>query len=66
MLFYSFFKTILNAEIEIELKNDIILHGTLVSVDQYMNIRLANVSTRSAAAPWYVPVLTRLSSRYCC
>lgn len=40
MLFYSFFKTLIGQEILVELKNDIILKGKLVSVDQYLNIKL--------------------------
>ncbi len=44
MLFYSFFKTLVGKEVAVELKNDIVLTGTLVSVDQYLNIKLSNVS----------------------
>jgi len=46
MLFYSFFKTLAvegNTEVSVELKNDLILIGTLHSVDQFLNIRLTNV-----------------------
>jgi U6 snRNA-associated Sm-like protein LSm2 len=31
-------------EIAVELKNDVVLTGTLHSVDQYLNIKLTNVS----------------------
>ncbi|GMI06821.1 hypothetical protein TrVE_jg14388 [Triparma verrucosa] len=44
MLFYSFFKTLCSKPVAIELKNDLILTGTLHSVDQYLNIHLLNVS----------------------
>jgi small nuclear ribonucleoprotein (snRNP)-like protein len=42
-LFYSFFKTLVGKEIIIELKNDIVLKGTLHSVDQYLNVKLENI-----------------------
>ncbi|CAK4083328.1 unnamed protein product [Aphanomyces euteiches] len=44
MLFYSFFKTLLGKEVAVELKNDVALVGTLHSVDQYLNIKLTDVS----------------------
>ena len=43
MLFYSFFKTLVGKEIAVELKNDVVLTGTLHSVDQYLNVKLNNV-----------------------
>lgn len=43
MLFYSFFKTLVGKEIAVELKNDVVLTGTLHSVDQYLNIKLTTV-----------------------
>lgn len=45
MLFYSFFKTLVGNEVSVELKNDLIIRGTLHSVDQFLNIRLTNVRT---------------------
>ena len=42
-LFYSFFKTLVGKEIAVELKNDVVLTGTLHSVDQYLNIKLTTV-----------------------
>lgn len=44
MLFFSFFKTLVEHEVTIELKNDILIRGTLKSVDQYLNIKLDNIS----------------------
>ncbi|KAI7188977.1 hypothetical protein KC324_g6451 [Hortaea werneckii] len=44
MLFFSFFKTLVNHEVTIELKNDILIRGTLKSVDQYLNIKLDDIS----------------------
>ena len=44
MLFYSFFKTLVGKEVCIEMKNDVVLTGTLLSVDQYLNVKLANVN----------------------
>lgn len=43
-LFYSFFKTLVGKEVAVELKNDVVLTGTLHSVDQYLNIKLNNVN----------------------
>jgi small nuclear ribonucleoprotein (snRNP)-like protein len=43
-LFYSFFKTLIGKQVAVELKNDVALVGTLHSVDQYLNIKLLNVS----------------------
>mmetsp|Transcript_7144 Transcript_7144/g.31418 ORF Transcript_7144/g.31418 Transcript_7144/m.31418 type:complete len:88 (-) Transcript_7144:7082-7345(-) len=40
MLFYSYFKTLVGKEVTVELKNDIAISGVLVSVDQYLNIKL--------------------------
>lgn len=45
MLFFSFFKTLVDQEIILELKNDIEIKGTLRSVDQYLNLKMDNVST---------------------
>lgn len=42
-LFFSFFKTLVGKEVAVELKNDIAITGTLVSVDQYLNVKLTDV-----------------------
>ena len=42
-LFFSFFKTLVGKEVAVELKNDVVLTGTLHSVDQYLNIKLTTV-----------------------
>jgi len=39
-LFYSYFKTLVGKQITVELKNDLAVSGVLVSVDQYLNIKL--------------------------
>jgi U6 snRNA-associated Sm-like protein LSm2 len=44
MIFYSFFKTLVGEEVAVELKNDVVMTGTLQSVDQYLNIKLSAVS----------------------
>jgi U6 snRNA-associated Sm-like protein LSm2 len=41
---HSFFKTLVNHEVTVELKNDISVRGTLKSVDQYLNIKLDDIS----------------------
>lgn len=43
MLFFSFFKTLVNHEVTVELKNDISIRGKLKSVDQYLNIKLDEI-----------------------
>ncbi|KAF1989643.1 DOM34-interacting protein [Aulographum hederae CBS 113979] len=43
MLFYSFFKTQIGNEVEVELKNDIRIKGTLKSIDQYLNVKLDDI-----------------------
>ncbi|KPI45340.1 U6 snRNA-associated Sm-like protein LSm2 [Cyphellophora attinorum] len=43
MLFFSFFKTLTNTTLTVELKNDISIRGTLKSVDQYLNIKLDDI-----------------------
>lgn len=40
----SFFKTLIDQEVTVELKNDIQLRGMLKSVDQYLNIKLDDIS----------------------
>ncbi|GHP03133.1 U6 snRNA-associated Sm-like protein LSm2 [Pycnococcus provasolii] len=44
MLFYSYFKSLVGKHVVVELKNDLAIAGTLHSVDQYLNIKLTNVS----------------------
>mmetsp|Transcript_12014 Transcript_12014/g.33864 ORF Transcript_12014/g.33864 Transcript_12014/m.33864 type:complete len:97 (+) Transcript_12014:261-551(+) len=44
MLFYSFFKSLVGKQITVELKNDLAIVGTLVSVDQYLNFKLKDIS----------------------
>lgn len=48
MLFYSFFKSLVGKEIVVELKNDMSLHGTLDSVDQYLNMKLLDIAVTDA------------------
>lgn len=40
----SFFKTLVDSEVTVELKNDISIRGTLKSVDQYLNIKLDGIT----------------------
>mmetsp|Transcript_31984 Transcript_31984/g.101822 ORF Transcript_31984/g.101822 Transcript_31984/m.101822 type:complete len:95 (+) Transcript_31984:100-384(+) len=48
MLFFSFFKTLVGKEIAVELKNEVTLRGTLHSVDQYLNVKLTDISVEDA------------------
>jgi len=43
-LFFSFFKSLIGKEIVVELKNDLCIQGTLHSVDQYLNIKLKDIT----------------------
>lgn len=42
-MFYSFFKTLVGQPVTVELKNDMAITGVLVSVDQFLNIKLENI-----------------------
>lgn len=44
MLFYSFFKSLVGKDVVVELKNEVNICGTLQSVDQYLNIKLMDIS----------------------
>mmetsp|Transcript_56618 Transcript_56618/g.89740 ORF Transcript_56618/g.89740 Transcript_56618/m.89740 type:complete len:99 (-) Transcript_56618:55-351(-) len=46
MLFFSFFRTLVERKVQVtvELKNDLCITGTLQSADQFLNLKLANVS----------------------
>merc|ERR1712227_807535 len=45
MIFYSFLlKSMMGKVVTVELKNDLQVRGTLISVDQYLNVKLDNVS----------------------
>jgi len=44
MLFFSFFKSLIGKEIIVKLKNDLCIQGTLHSVDQYLNIKLKDIT----------------------
>lgn len=48
MIFFSFFKTLVGKEVAVEMKNDVVLIGTLISVDQYLNAKLKNVKVVNA------------------
>lgn len=43
MIFLTFFKTLEGKELTVELKNDLVLVGTLLSVDQFLNFKLGDV-----------------------
>lgn len=49
MLFFSFFKTLEGQEITVELKNGLMIKGTLHSVDQFMNCKLTKIEVVDAA-----------------
>lgn len=45
----SFFKTLIDHQITVELKNEICIRGTLKSVDQFLNIKLDDAETTDGA-----------------
>ena len=48
-MFYSYFKTLVGKPVVVELKNDLAVEGTLVSVDQYLNIKLEHTRVTDEA-----------------
>ena len=44
VVFYSFFKTLVDQEVTVELKNDLSIKGILKSVDQFLNIKLDDIT----------------------
>ena len=44
MHFFSFFKTLIGKVVIIELKNGLAVQGKLHSVDQYLNVKLENIT----------------------
>jgi small nuclear ribonucleoprotein (snRNP)-like protein len=61
MLFFSFFKTLVGKEVALELKNDVVLTGTLHSVDQYLNVKLSQVSVVNAESHPQLVSLSRVN-----
>lgn len=46
MLFFSFFKSLVDSDVTVELKNDLKIRGTLKSVDQFLNIKLHDITVQ--------------------
>lgn len=65
MLFFSFFKTLVNHEVTVELKNDISIRGTLKSVDQYLNIKLDDISVVDEMSYSHLVSRTEHTEREC-
>ncbi|KAH3901818.1 Sm-like protein LSM2 SCDLUD_001600 [Saccharomycodes ludwigii] len=47
MLFFSLFKTLVDQEVVVELKNGVEIKGVLKSVDQFLNLKLDNLQETS-------------------
>jgi small nuclear ribonucleoprotein (snRNP)-like protein len=60
----SFFKTLIDHEVTVELKNDIQIKGTLKSVDQYLNIKLEDISVVEELK--YPHMVSRPTPALCC
>lgn len=52
--FYSFFRNLVGCQVAIELKNDVIISGELHSIDQFLNIKLNNISVDPEKYPQLV------------
>ncbi|KAI8870635.1 Sm-like ribonucleoprotein, partial [Ramicandelaber brevisporus] len=50
-VFFSLFKTLVGSTVTVELKNDMAITGTLVSVDQFLNIKLDHISANTTLYP---------------
>ena len=61
-LFYSFFKTLVGKTVIVELKNELCIQGTLHSVDQYLNVKLLNITVLDEAK---YPHMVRRRRRCC-
>ncbi|KAA8495564.1 U6 snRNA-associated Sm-like protein LSm2 [Porphyridium purpureum] len=48
MLFFSVFKTLVGKEVVVELKNDLTIRGRLHSVDQYLNVKIEDITVLDA------------------
>jgi U6 snRNA-associated Sm-like protein LSm2 len=59
MIFFSFFKTLIGQKLTIELKNGVTISGLLVSVDQYLNVKLSGISVEN---PSLYPQLASLKT----
>jgi U6 snRNA-associated Sm-like protein LSm2 len=58
MLFYSFFKTLVGQKVSVQLKNNVTITGTLVSVDQFLNLKLDDISVDHEKCPQLVSFQT--------
>ncbi|KAI5962218.1 LSM2 [Candida pseudojiufengensis] len=63
MLFFSFFKTLVDQEVTVELKNDMEIKGTLKSVDQYLNLKLDNITCTNGDKYPYLQAVKNLFIR---
>ncbi len=46
MIFFSVLKTLIGERITVEMKNDVLITGTLDHVDQYLNIKLSSIEVQ--------------------
>ncbi|KAL0229040.1 hypothetical protein GEMRC1_013660 [Eukaryota sp. GEM-RC1] len=59
MVFYSLLKALVGQPLSIELKNGICLSGCLTSVDQFLNLRLSDLSVENCEK---TPLLSSMKS----
>ncbi|KAG9390139.1 Like-Sm protein 2 [Carpediemonas membranifera] len=55
-MFLSVFKTLIGKVISVELKNDMVVVGTISSVDQFLNFKLTNISVDDELYPYLADV----------
>ncbi|EDK45157.1 hypothetical protein LELG_03336 [Lodderomyces elongisporus NRRL YB-4239] len=63
MLFFSFFKTLVDQEVTVELKNDMEITGVLKSVDQFLNLKLDNIKCNNGDKYPYLEAVKNLFIR---
>ncbi|GCA64427.1 U6 snRNA-associated Sm-like protein LSm2 [Kipferlia bialata] len=64
MLFPAFFRTLIGSEVVVELKSGVKLQGTLQACDDYLNLRMTDVSSAGRDAQPYLQGLQSCFVRY--
>ncbi|KAF6000591.1 U6 snRNA-associated Sm-like protein LSm2 [Cyanidiococcus yangmingshanensis] len=62
MFFTAILQTLIGEEITVELKNDLCIRGRLTAVDQYLNVRLAQIHVSNPDAPLVLLLLRNTCS----
>ena len=62
-MLFLVFKTLVDQEVTVELKNDIEIKGTLKSVDQFLNLKLDNITCTNGQRYPYLGAVKNLFIR---